>query len=79
MIRARIDPKIKQSAERVVERIGMSVSELVRILCYHVAATGQIPFDIRVPNKKTVEALNEPLDHLPRFKNSDDLFEELKK
>jgi addiction module RelB/DinJ family antitoxin len=78
LVRARVDPAIKKKVERIVERNGYHISDVLRILCYNIAATGQMP-DLRIPNKETVEAFNEPVSKLPRFKNVDDLFEELKK
>lgn len=78
MVRARIDPKIKKKTERIVERNGYHLSDVLRILCYNIAATGEIP-DLRIPNKESLEALHEPLTNLRRYKTIDDLFEDLKK
>ena len=37
--------------------MGLSVSDAIRILLVRVAAEKALPFDIRVPNAETIEAI----------------------
>ena len=60
-----------------------AVSDAVRIFLTRVVAEQAIPFDVRVPNAKTVSALNEADELIQakkaRFETVEDLFNELEK
>ena len=77
-VRCRIDPKTKEQASEVIEAMGLSVSDAIRLFLKRVAADGAIPFELRAPNKKTVAAINELEDPITRaklkkYKNLDDM------
>ena len=57
MVHIRVDEKIKDKASKTLAAMGMSVSDAVRLLLVRVAAEQALPFDIRVPNPTTVNAL----------------------
>jgi len=57
VVRARIDPTLKKEAASVLSEMGLSVSDAIRILLTRVANEHALPFDVRVPNKKTQEAI----------------------
>jgi DNA-damage-inducible protein J len=77
MVRARVEPKAKRAAEKILAEVGMSLSEAVRLLCHQIQLRHGLPFEARIPNKETLEAMDEPITHLPRFKTSAELFKEL--
>ena len=52
-VRCRIDPKTKEQASEVIEAMGLSVSDAIRLFLKRVAADGAIPFELRAPNAKT--------------------------
>ena len=58
--------------------MGMSVSDAVRILLVRVAAEKALPFEVKVPNRITVKAM-EAADRGEgkRFKSADELFKDL--
>lgn len=57
MIHARIDPKLKRSAERVFSQIGISTTEAIRLFLRQVELHKGLPFPIKVPNAETVAAM----------------------
>jgi DNA-damage-inducible protein J len=59
VVRARIDTKTKEDAEAVLAEIGLTVSDVVRLLLIRVAREGALPFDPFVPNKDTIVAMEE--------------------
>lgn len=59
MIHARIDPKLKRSAERVFSAVGISTTEAVRIFLKQVELHNGLPFPVSVPNQATVAAMKE--------------------
>ena len=59
MVHVRIDKRIKTKASKTLAAMGLSVSDAVRVLLTRVAEEKALPFEIRVPNTKTVAALRE--------------------
>jgi DNA-damage-inducible protein J len=59
MIHARIDPKLKQSAERIFSEIGVSTAEAIRLFMKQVELHRGLPFPVSVPNKETIAAMAE--------------------
>lgn len=57
VVRARIDPAIKRQAKIVLDAIGLTVSDAVRLLMVRIAAEKRLPFAPLVPNAETIEAL----------------------
>jgi DNA-damage-inducible protein J len=56
-IRARVDSETKAKAASVLEAMGLSVSDAVRLMITRVAKDGVLPFDPFVPNAETIEAM----------------------
>jgi DNA-damage-inducible protein J len=78
MVHIRVDEKDKERAAKNLSAMGMSVSDAVRILLVRVAAEKALPFDVKVPNRTTVKAM-EAADRGKgkRFKSADALFKDL--
>jgi DNA-damage-inducible protein J len=78
LVQARIDRQVKNEAAAVLSKIGLTVSDAVRLLLTRIAHDKALPFDPLIPNAETVKALNEAKNSpLPRFKSVDDLLEDL--
>jgi DNA-damage-inducible protein J len=58
-INARIEPKLKKSAEAVLDKIGLSTTEAVTIFLKQVVAQRGIPFELKIPNRETVRAMRD--------------------
>jgi DNA-damage-inducible protein J len=56
-VHVRVDQKVKEKAARTLAAMGMSVSDVVRILLVRVAAEKALPFELRVPNRETLAAI----------------------
>jgi len=59
MIHARIDPKLKRSAERIFSELGISTTEAIRLFLKQVEMHKGLPFAIAIPNQETIAAMNE--------------------
>jgi len=59
MIHARVDPRLKTSAERVFSKIGISTTEAIRLFLKQVELHKGLPFPVAVPNAETVAAMAE--------------------
>jgi len=58
-VNARIDPGLKRKAERVLAAVGVSSSTAVTLFYKQVVLRRGLPFDVRMPNAETVEAIRE--------------------
>jgi DNA-damage-inducible protein J len=57
VIHARIEPALKQSAEKIFRKLGMTTTEAISIFMRRVIMEKGIPFDVKIPNKKTRKAI----------------------
>ena len=55
MVRARIEPDLKQHAEDVFQNLGISVTQAITIFYKQVEMRNGLPFNVIVPNKKTLK------------------------
>lgn len=77
-IRARIDADTKTRATEALAAMGLSVSDAIRLLMVRVAEEQCLPFEIRVPNKTTVDAMKElKAGKGQRFTSVKDLMDDL--
>jgi DNA-damage-inducible protein J len=82
VVRARISADLKQDATEVLEKMGLSVSDAIRMMLLRVAAERALPFDVKVPNRVTQAAMDEAragkgkrferVDDLMNYLNNDD-------
>jgi DNA-damage-inducible protein J len=59
MIRARIEPEIKEKAEAILAKLGISASDAIGIFYAQIAMQRRIPFDVALPNRKTRKTLED--------------------
>jgi DNA-damage-inducible protein J len=57
MIRARVEPGLKQEAEAVLEKLGMTPTEAITLFYKQVSLYRGLPFPVRMPNAVTRRAL----------------------
>ncbi len=78
-VRARIDETLKAEAAIVLAELGLTVSDVVRIVLTKVAKDKALPFEMRVPNKLTVQTLEKSERGMDVHKanDADDLFDQL--
>ena len=79
MIHARIDPKLKESAERVFSTLGISTTEAIRLFMKQVELHKGLPFPLAIPNSQTIEAMREADNPavLKRYRSFRQLLEKL--
>lgn len=79
MIRARTEPRLKNEVERILQILGLSFTEAINLFFHQVRLRKGLPFDIRIPNKSTLEAMKsvEQGDRLVECENRQDLFRKL--
>ncbi|GAB7547745.1 type II toxin-antitoxin system RelB/DinJ family antitoxin [Cupriavidus sp. 8B] len=58
-VRTRIDPEIKEEASIVLEAMGLTVSDAMRMMLTRVARDKALPFELMTSNPETIAALKE--------------------
>ncbi len=80
----RVEPSVKQKAEKTLNDLGLSITEAVNVFLNQVILNDGIPFEIRKPklNKETMQAIEDTKKEKnlsKTFNNVDEMFEELEK
>jgi len=57
VVRSRIDPIVKEEARKILKNMGISLSDGIRLFLHQVIAEQALPFSVKMPNKKTIEAM----------------------
>lgn len=58
VIHARIDPSTKEATERILNSLGLTPTEAIRLFYRQIAMRGEFPLELRVPNRITAKALH---------------------
>lgn len=76
-VHSRIDPEVKDKAEDVLRRLGVSPTEAIRMFYTQIALRDGLPFDVSLPNATTQKALEDSRSGkgLERFDSVEDLFD----
>ena len=81
MLRARIDEETKAKGDAVLDAIGLSASDAIRLLYHRLIAEQAFPLELKVPNAETRKAMEEAHAILrarkARFAKADDLISSL--
>lgn len=78
VVRARIDTVTKERAAAVLDAMGLSISDAIRLLMLRIADENRLPFEVKAPTKATAKAMKE-LDEGAgrRFDTPEALFSDL--
>lgn len=73
-VRARVEPKAKEKAERYFKGLGLSTSQAINLFLKQVILFKGLPFEVRIPNKETIKAIRDA-DEKRNLTTYDDLDE----
>ncbi|MFQ5544262.1 MAG: type II toxin-antitoxin system RelB/DinJ family antitoxin [Nitrospiria bacterium] len=79
MIRARVEPELKKSVERIFKELGLTTTEAVSLFYNQVRLRKGLPFEVRIPNKTTIKTF-EDTDagkNLIHCEDAEDMFSKL--
>ncbi|WP_454862567.1 type II toxin-antitoxin system RelB/DinJ family antitoxin [Paraburkholderia fungorum] len=78
VVRARIDPAVKEEASAVLATVGLTVSDAFRLLLTRIAHDKALPFEPLIPNETTLAAMREArAGNLTRASSIADLMKDL--
>ncbi|HOD99592.1 MAG TPA: type II toxin-antitoxin system RelB/DinJ family antitoxin [Kiritimatiellia bacterium] len=79
MVRARVQPELKTSAEKVFHRLGLNATQAITIFYKQVELRDGLPFEVVTPTSTTKQTLadSEAGRNLVVCENADDMFRQL--
>ena len=81
VVHARIDQATKTATEKVLDSLGMTPTEAIRLFYRQIAIRKAFPLELRVPNKLTASVLAESdrNQNVETFESASDLYASWKK
>ena len=82
-VTARVDENVKKEAETLFKKIGLNMSTAMNLFLKKYILEQGIPFELKVPNKETLKAMQETDDILSGkierkgYNSAEELFEDL--
>lgn len=80
-VRARIDQEIKDDATAVLDSLGLTVSDVMRMMLTRIAREKALPIELTRPNAETLAAMEEAKEiaraKRERFRSAEELFNAL--
>jgi DNA-damage-inducible protein J len=78
MIRARIDPELKQRAETILDSLGLNASDAIRLFYKQITLNDGLPFPVKVPNAETIQAIRDAeAGKGTRYKSAAEMFKKM--
>ncbi len=80
-IRVLLEPSLKKKSRKILDEIGMSESEAVRIFFRNLVNRKEFPIELKVPNEETIKAM-EDVDkgnYSKGYSDVDEMFKDLLK
>ncbi len=79
MVRARLEPELKDHAETVFHRLGMNATQAITLFYKQVALRNGLPFDVAIPTATTKRTFNatDAGNDLVVCEDADDMFDKL--
>ena len=78
VVKARIEPSLKNQTEAILQDLGISTTEAIRMFFNQVRLRKGLPFEVRIPSAKTQTAIDElEAGKGQRFESVDALFDDL--
>src|SRR3989344_5940206 len=81
-INARMEPRLKRDAQKILKEVGVNTSDAVGMFYRQIVIQNGIPFEVRIPNKGTRAALRELRDpvkraKLKRYSSVDEMYKDI--
>lgn len=78
IVRARIDSDLKDDASRILNSMGLTLSDAIRLMLVQTVSRRELPFSIKAPNTLTMAALEETMKNPETTSSLDEFVHEWK-
>lgn len=74
-----MEPGLKKETERILDQLGLNTTEAIRIFFKQVIINRGLPFEMKIPNESTHQAIIDSKEgqNLEKFETVEELFEDL--
>lgn len=74
-----MEPTLKEDVERILSRLGLTVSETIHLLYRQIKLRRGLPFEVRIPNRLTAKTLTESRagKNVEHFASRENLYKDL--
>ncbi|PLX70050.1 MAG: type II toxin-antitoxin system antitoxin, RelB/DinJ family [Denitrovibrio sp.] len=78
-VQVRMPEELKQEVNSILDTLGLTASEAIKLYYKQIALNNGIPFDIKVPNIETIQAIKEAREgkNTKSYDNVNELFTDL--
>ena len=73
VVRARVDRKLKEASESILEKLGLSTTEAIRMFLTQVRLRKALPFEVSIPQEDNQDIL---VSKIKRQKTLDSFYED---
>jgi DNA-damage-inducible protein J len=79
VVKARIEPELKENAENILRQLGMTPTEAVTIFYQQIKFSRGLPFEVKIPNEITLQTFRDTDagKNVIQAQSKEDLFEQL--
>jgi len=79
VVRSRVNITLKQDVEKILDELGLSISDAINIFLYQIKINNGLPFEMKIPNKETRKILKESAEgkNIKKFNSANELFADL--
>lgn len=78
-VQIRLDHELKRNVEGVFKKLGLNPTQAITLFYRQIELQNGLPFPVKVPNKETIEALNEHPDNMETADSVEEMFAKLDK
>jgi len=79
IINARIEVDLKANAEGILKELGLTATQAITMFYKQIQFNHGLPFDVKIPNKETIEAIKDAKNSNLEIVSLDTLQEQLTK
>jgi len=62
VVNARMEVELKSEVEAIFKKLGMNTTQAITMFFEQVRLHRAVPFDIKLPNKETIDTMNDALE-----------------
>ncbi len=79
VVRARLEPSLKKEVEKILNELGLTSSEAIYIFFKMIKQQKGIPFEVKIPNRETIEAIEAAVnEQVSEYDSVEDMLEDSK-
>jgi len=78
-VNVRVNEGVKHKAEKILKKLGLSMSDAVNMLINQINVNKGIPFELKIPNEETLKAFEESEKNIncSIYKNPKEMYDAL--